>query len=101
MQMPTTSPSGDDPAPERAFSSTPEATEDRKRKWLQYAGIALVGLAYIGGLIWWTYASMNIEPSRDSGLLQRVEPVLKTMSVPSAEPVASPLPAPATAEQRT
>jgi hypothetical protein len=31
------------------------------RLWLQYAGIALVALAYLGGMIGWSYASLNLE----------------------------------------
>lgn len=99
--MPTTPSSGNDSARERSFSPTAEATTGNTRKWLQYAGIALVGLAYVGGLIWWTYASMNVEPSRNSGQLQRVDPVLKTMSMPSPEPVASPMPGPVSVDPRT
>lgn len=29
---------------------------------LQYAGIAVVAVAYLGGIAGWTYASMNVEP---------------------------------------
>jgi hypothetical protein len=29
---------------------------------LQYAGIFVVAVAYLGGIAGWTYASMNVEP---------------------------------------
>lgn len=48
-------------------TSNPSLAARKQRRRLQYAGIALVIISYIGGMIWWTYASMNIEPTRDSG----------------------------------
>lgn len=63
----------------RSPSSQNSSSVDKKRRQrLQYAGIALVAIAYIGGLIWWTYASMNIDTPRDSGFTVPVDPVLKT-----------------------
>lgn len=59
-------------------SSDPSSLDKKQRQRLQYAGIALVAIAYIGGLIWWTYASMNIEPASDSSFTVPVDPVLKT-----------------------
>jgi len=59
-------------------SQKPPSVDRKRRQRLQYAGIALVAIAYIGGLIWWTYASMNIETPRDSGFAIPADPVLKT-----------------------
>lgn len=57
-------------------ANNPSLAARRQRRRLQYAGIALVIIAYIGGMIWWTYASMNIEPPRDSGFSTPSEPGL-------------------------
>lgn len=59
-------------------SGNPSVAGRKQRRRLQYAGIALVAIAYIGGVIWWTYASMNIEPPRDSGFSVPSEPALNT-----------------------
>lgn len=49
---------------ESASTTSPGSPPDdrRTRRMLQYAGIAVVAVAYLGGIAGWTYASMNVEP---------------------------------------
>lgn len=60
------------------------------RLWLQYAGIALVAIAYLGGLIGWSYVSMKLDkdaaaaPAEDRLRVEVVVPVAPPGSARSA-----------------
>jgi len=60
----TTGGSSHERGPDNGASPTGPSLSPARRKvrlWLQYAGIALVALAYLGGMIGWSYASLNLE----------------------------------------
>ena len=61
---PTTGGSSHEREPENGTSPSGPSLSPARRKvrlWLQYAGIVLVALAYLGGMIGWSYASLNLE----------------------------------------
>jgi hypothetical protein len=62
------------------------------RLWLQYAGIALVALAYLGGLIGWSYASLNLEKNAASAPTQERLHIVKVGLAGDEHPAGLPFP---------
>jgi hypothetical protein len=60
------------------------------RLWLQYAGIALVAIAYLGGLIGWSYVSMKLD--KDAAAAPVEDRLRVDVVAPAASPGAAPFP---------
>lgn len=61
----------------------------------QYAGVAVVAVAYLGGIGGWTYAALQVEAEPPDGVQERVDdrphPATSTHNADNADPAAHPI----------